>query len=147
MSKLIAVSLILLALTAESCSHSPYLIVFIFPTNFRGTAKILGNRPLGIRPDRVESKITLKFPESGILEIQDELPTLKWHSTVAMYESGEKFPTDADADPNAIPDDNQIALRSAGVKGNSEDWFVVGTKADLKHTMDEKRGFKFSPEK
>ena len=147
MSKPILVVLIVtavLSLVPAFCSSATPEIVLIFPDNFRGTAKLRADQPKGLKLDRTRSEIELRFPQSGILDIQDHLPTLDWHHVSAKYESGEKLPVDQ---PDNKISDSQTALRPAGLVGDKEDWYVVGTYDDLKRAMDEKRGFKFPPEK
>ena len=55
----------------------------------------------------------------------------------------------ADDDPSDVTavGVSQNALRAAGLAGDKEDWYVVGTYDDLRRAMEDKRGFKFPPEK
>jgi hypothetical protein len=133
-----------LSLLPAFCSNATPEIVLIFPDNFRGTAKLRAGQPNGLKFDRAQSEIELRFPPSGILDLQDHLPTLDWHRLSAKYESGEKLPIDQ---PENKVSDSQVALRSAGVIGDKEDWYVVGTYDDLKSAMEQKRGFKLPPKK
>ena len=141
---LLGIGTAVLFLLPAFCSSATPEIVLIFPDNFRGTAKLRAGQPNGLKLDRTQSEIELRFPRSGILDLQDRLPTLDWHRVSAKYESGEKLPIDQ---PDNKMSDSQIALRPAGLVGDKEDWYVVGTYDDLKSAMDEKRGFKFPAEK
>ena len=134
----------LLSLVFRFCSSSTPEIVFIFPNNFRGTAKIRAEQPNGSKLDRTQSTVEFQFPRSGVLDIQDRLPSLEWHRVSAKYESGEEILI---VQPDNEVSDSQIALRPAGLVGEKEDWYVVGTYDDLKRAMEEKRGFEFPPEK
>ena len=134
----------LLSLMFRFCSSSTPEIVFLFPNNFRGTAKIRAEQPNGLKLGRTQSNVEFQFPQSGVLDIQDRLPSLEWHRVSAKYESGEKILI---VQPDNEVSDSQMALRPAGLAGEKEDWYVVGTYDDLKRAMEEKRGFKFPPEK
>jgi len=100
-------------------------------------------QPGGLSYDRTKNNITFEFPESGVLDIQGDAPTLDWHHVTARYQNGKLIPV---VQPDRVISADEIALRPAGLLGNKEDWYVVGTYDDLKHAMEEKRGFKFPPE-
>lgn len=115
-------------------------IELVFPDNFRGLARLRGEQEGGTDVQRQGGAYVLVFPSSGVLEIKGKLPTMRWHVVSARFASGTVI-RGADSDPSVGKDD--IALRQVGLFENREDWFVVGTDADLAKAYEQKRGFKW----
>lgn len=136
---------ILLALVSCSC-HSRYSptgdlrIVYVFPSEFKGVAKLYGKRSDGIDLQVVNNTVTLIFPESGELKIKGELPQREWHQFSARYYDQKAIMVDS-ADEKGRPiSDDVLAFRRVG---ESDDvyWFVIGTFEDVVRANKERRGF------
>ena len=136
---LVVITLIITVPWIADCnSNNASEIVLVFPDGFRGVAIIRASRPDGVPIESKNGVITLTFPRSGILDIKEAIPTFDWHRLSAKFANGEDIPI-YDNDDQEVPVE-KIALRSAGVVGKTEDWYVVGTYDDLKKVLEKKYG-------
>ena len=143
---LILTASLLVSLISGCASDRPAAIEFVFQDDFRGIAIIRCNEPNGVTIATTNGLTTMIFPKSGILEIKGETPTFKWHTITARYENGITIPVDlpsiSNLSSNNVPDD-VIAVRSLGVKGDKEDWNLVGKADEVKAALAKKNGFDF----
>ncbi len=133
---------IFMSLIMGGCFKSkPLTIEYVFPDGFTGVAKIRSAQASGVVLVPTNGILILNFPVSGELEIRGDLPTLDWHRPVAHYKSGTPIPV---VTPPNVVSDGEIALRSIGLKNNSEDWYLVGKESDVHDALTQKNGFEFS---
>ena len=130
-----------------SCWESSYTLTYIFPDGFKGAAVIRSNRPSGVPVEARNGVITLRFPSSGVLDIQGDDPIHDWHRPIAQYASGKKISVIGISGDGPLPDD-AVALRYAGVKGErakgtEESWYVIGTSEDARKVKSEVETFHY----
>jgi hypothetical protein len=119
--------LFILGLLLVSCTRKAPHIEFVFPDKFRGVFVFDGESPDGSVIVASNNTLSLVVPASGTLRIAGKLPTHEWHSISARYLHGDSIPV---YEPSAQISNQTVALRTIGGKGNTEDWFVVGTYSD-----------------
>jgi hypothetical protein len=124
----------MVVITTSCFFDSSYQLVYIFPDGFKGAAVVRSNRPNGVSIAAKSGIVSLSFPASGVLEIQEDDPIHDWHRSMAKYVRGKKILVVGESGDGSVADD-VIALRYAGVKGEpakgtEESWYVVGTSED-----------------
>jgi hypothetical protein len=135
-----------LCLMFSACTRNRE-IEYIFPDGFRGGAVIRENRPTGIPVCRQSwflrnERCTIKFPSSGIVEVQGQAPEGMWHYASARYENGTVIPTPYTT-PGANFPSNTLALWSFGSIQNGEAWFFVGTEEEFRKFRDDHHRYKY----
>jgi hypothetical protein len=121
--------------------HSPGPeLVFIIPKGYRGIVILSAEDPGGVDATPVNNLITLRVGGDGKVSVRGELPTLEWHRPSAVYEDGTPLPMPKMSEKLA---DDVVAFRPMGLKGDKEDWYLVGTYEDLDKAFEKKDGFKF----
>jgi hypothetical protein len=132
-----------LAPTAGGCMFlqrpSPE-VVFVIPNGYRGVVILSAEDPEGVDAAPVDNVITLRVGEDGKVSVRGKLPTLEWHQPEARYENGMPLPMSKMSEKIA---DDVVAFRPMGLKGDKEDWYLVGTYEDLGKAFEKKDGFKF----
>jgi hypothetical protein len=142
--RLVAVCLLLLF---SACSSGKLDIEYVFPDGFRGGAVIRENRPNGIPACRQPSfwrneRCILKFPSSGVVEVQGPEPGTMWHSASARYENGTAIPVPYTTPGTKVPP-GTLALWSFGSVQNGEAWLFIGTEEEFRKFRDEHTRYKY----
>lgn len=119
------------------CSERAHVLTMVFPDGFRGAVVLRAKQPGGVDLNLGAPEIILNFSDSGILRVKGELPTLKWHRLTGKFVSGESIPVPG---PDREVPDDVIALRSVGILGDDEDWYVVGALEDVGKTRNRIHG-------
>lgn len=126
----------------QACHSGKRQIEYVFPDGFRGPAVIRENQKDGIPACEVPwlprtTVCTLRFPSSGVLNIQGESPGKLWHWAAAHYANGTVIPVPNTPAGVKVSKD-EIALWTFGSVQNGEDWLFIGTEDQFRKFRDEK---------
>ena len=138
----IAIALLSELFLTTGCRSGKIQIEYIFPDGFRGAAVIRENQAAGIpsceTPWLPRTQICiLKFPATGILDVQGDSPGKLWHWASARYVNGTAIPVPY-TNPGVGVSKETIALWTFGSVQNGEDWVFVGTDDEFTKFRDEK---------
>lgn len=136
-----------LLLMFSGCTGRSVNIEYIFPDGFRGGAVVRENRPDGISACRQSwfpprQRCIIKFPASGVVEIQSQAPEGTWHYASARYENGTAIPVPYMTPGAKLPPDT-LALWAFGSIQNHEAWLFVGTEEEFRKFKDEHYRYKY----
>jgi hypothetical protein len=113
-------------------------VTYILPDGYRGIIKIRAERPTGTISKSENGDFVLTIPDSGELDIVEELPTKKWHQPAARYRNGQSIHKWQNGDGTP---DNAIVLRHVTRLSPKEEWMVIGTLEDVRAALVKAYGF------
>ena len=122
-----------LATFQVSCDRTDVTVAIVLPADFLGTFEIIEDRQNGTAVQLADSQYVYTVPQSGRLVTKDIRPFLKWHTTIASFQSGETLLVNFDSNPGATG----IMLTELAASSDRRVTFLVGTAEDVRRVFRE----------